>query len=463
MAHVNKCTEHKYFLDALNLFFETQWLYNTPVTDLLTKGLLDSFPREWSNNLETLENQELNDFVVKKTTNSQWPNELKVFVEKCKYIDRLPTMSTALFTKLPKQFQLGLNDKKQHEIVHMAHFVHMQCAPLKIKIIVDLGAGLGYICQLLHYLYGYQVLGLEKNQENVNNAKRRQAKMYPESLEHVKYSCCDLTCDSIETIETILYNEFQTNSDVCLIGLHACGDLSISASKIFRNMDAARIFVMISCCYHKLSLSNDVNTNASADRQYFNNFPLSACFKGVIDENNFDIGCFLRQPFLRLACQESAERWTNMSAESHNKHSFYVLARALLQLYATQNDFSLKKRTQKATRKSQCTNFETYIRDSLNRYTLQPREETNEEQQDVRFSAELHEKNMIELWEMHRDKLKMVEIYTALQLILQASAESLLLQDRLCWMREHGLEATIIPVTNRQLSPRSYAIVSWKN
>lgn len=69
MAHVDKCTEHKYFLDALNLFLETQWLYNAPVTDLLTKGLLDSFPREWSSKLETLENQELNDFVVKKTTN----------------------------------------------------------------------------------------------------------------------------------------------------------------------------------------------------------------------------------------------------------------------------------------------------------------------------------------------------------------------------------------------------------
>ncbi|XP_078038148.1 methyltransferase-like protein 25B isoform X1 [Augochlora pura] len=463
MAHVDKCTENKYFLDALNLFFETQWLHNTPVTDLLTKGLVDSFPKEWLNVLEMLENQELNDFVVEKKTNAHWPNELKAFVEKCKCTDRLPTSGIALLTKLPKEFQLGLNNKKQHEIVHMAHLVHMQCAPLKIKVIVDLGAGLGYVCQLLYRLYGYKVLGLEKNQETVNNAKRRQAKMYPESLEHVKYRCCDLTCNSIVTIETILKNEFQEDSNVCLIGLHACGDLSISASKIFRDMDTARIFIMISCCYHKLSMSEDTDTNTLAKKQYFNNFPLSTCFQSVIDDSNFDIGCFLRQPFLRLACQESAERWTNMTTESHNKHSFYVLARALLQLYAAQNRFSIKKRTQKGTRKSQCLNFETYVKDSLNRYTFQSQKETNLEEEDMQFSTEMHEKNIMKLWEMHCDKLKMVELYTALQLVLQASAESLLLQDRLCWMREQKLEATVISVTNKRLSPRSYAIVSWKN
>ncbi|KZC11559.1 PREDICTED: methyltransferase-like protein 25 [Dufourea novaeangliae] len=462
MAHVGECTEHKYFLDVLNLFFETQWLYNTPVTDLLTKGLLDLFPKEWLNVLQTLENQELNDFVVTKKTNSQWPKSLKAFLEKCRHTDRLPNLNTILLTKLPKKFQIGLNDKKQHEISQLANLVHMQCAPRNIKIIVDFGAGLGYVCQLLYHLYGYRVLGLEKNHANVNNARTRQSKLYPDSLTHVKYNCCDLTYNSVETIETILRDEFQENSDVCLIGLHACGDLSIHASKIFRDMQAARIFVMISCCYHKLSISKSIKINASTEKQYFNNFPLSNCFNSVIVHNNFDVGSFLRQPFLRLACQEPAERWNNMSIESHNKHSFYVLARALLQLYATQNGFSLTKRTQKGTRKSQCLNFETYIKDSLNRYILQPQEEKNIKEQGIQVNVDEHEKNIIKLWKIYCDKLKVVELYTALQLILQASAESLVLQDRLCWMHEEGFEATIIPVTNKQLSPRSHAIVCCK-
>lgn len=68
MACISECTENNYFLDALNLFLETQWLYNSPVTNLLTSGSLDLFPKEWLNALQTLENQELNDFVVQKLT-----------------------------------------------------------------------------------------------------------------------------------------------------------------------------------------------------------------------------------------------------------------------------------------------------------------------------------------------------------------------------------------------------------
>lgn len=81
---------------------------------------------------------------------------------------------------------------------------------------------------------------------------------------------------------------------------------------------------------------------------------------------------------------------------------------------------------------------------------------------DARFNFETHEKSMINLWENHCDKLKVVEIYTGLQMMLQAPAESLVLQDRLCWMNEQGLKARIIPVMHRRLSPRAYAIVSHK-
>lgn len=192
-------------------------------------------------------------------------------------------------------------------------------------------------------MYGYKVLGLEKSQENVNNARSRQIKMYSDSLPYVKYNCCDLTYNSVEIIETILNNEFQEKSDVCLIGLHACGDLSIHASKIFRDMKIARIFILIPCCYHKLSVSKSIrinrieSSNITYEKQYFNNFPLSNRFKTIINNTNFDIGTFLRQPFLRLACQEPVDRWYNMSIETHNKHSFYVLARAVLQLYATKS------------------------------------------------------------------------------------------------------------------------------
>jgi hypothetical protein len=59
--------ERNYFLEALRFFYETQWLHNTPVTEILTKASLDAIPKEWMEQLQDLENEELNNFVVEKT------------------------------------------------------------------------------------------------------------------------------------------------------------------------------------------------------------------------------------------------------------------------------------------------------------------------------------------------------------------------------------------------------------
>lgn len=72
------------------------------------------------------------------------------------------------------------------------------------------------------------------------------------------------------------------------------------------------------------------------------------------------------------------------------------------------------------------------------------------------------EKDITRVWEKQNKKLRAVEIYTGLQMMLQLPAESLVLQDRLCWLHEQGLEAVIVPVMNKRLSPRSHAIVSRK-
>ncbi|XP_012064152.1 PREDICTED: methyltransferase-like protein 25 [Atta cephalotes] len=445
--------EKKYFVEALRFFYETQWLHNIPVTEILTKTSLDAVPKEWLEQLQILENEELNNFVVEKIIKSDWPDSLKTYVAKCKKINRLPFVPALPSIELPQNFKIGLSEKKQHEIIHLAYLVDVQCKQHDIRTIIDLGAGLGYVCQMLHYLYGYQVLGLERDKKNISRAFTRQKKLYPDSLTKVKYMHCDVTCDSANIIESILQQEFLDITDVCLIGLHACGDLSTSASRIFCKMKSAKLFILISCCYHKLSISKSVQ-----EKQYFQNFPTSNCLRETIAAYNFDVGQFLRIPFLRLACQESADKWHGMSQEKHKEHSFYVLARAVLELYSQQNNYVLNKKVRKGTRKSQCSNFQTYVKDSLLRYDLV----SDTDKKDNVITHEEMEKGITRLWEEQSTKLKTVEIYTGLQMMLQLPAESFILQDRLCWLHEQDLEAVIVPVMNKCISPRSYAIVSNK-
>lgn len=103
-------------------------------------------------------------------------------------------------------------------------------------------------------------------------------------------------------------------------------------------------------------------------------------------------------------------------------------------------------------------NFQTYVKDSLLRYDFVP----NTDETDNIIARDEMEKGITRIWDEQNRNLKAVEIYTGLQMMLQLPAESLILQDRLCWLYEQGLEAVIVPVMNKCISPRSYAIVSYK-
>lgn len=58
--------EKKYFFEALSLFYETQWLNNIAVTEILTKASLDAIPKKWIEYLQILENDEFNDIIARR-------------------------------------------------------------------------------------------------------------------------------------------------------------------------------------------------------------------------------------------------------------------------------------------------------------------------------------------------------------------------------------------------------------
>ncbi|XP_043279557.1 methyltransferase-like protein 25 isoform X2 [Venturia canescens] len=443
--------DEEYFCQVLDLLHETQWLYKFPVTEILIRNTLENFPDGWMSALRNLNNEELNELVVNKRIEIDRPESLLSFVEKCRFLDKLPPVISDDVEILPKSFQTGMSKKKQHEIVCLANLVQSQCEKKGIKTIVDLGAGLGYVCQLLNFLHNYRVLGLESNEKNVEAAKRKQREYYPASIDRVDYVCAKIDSSSGMEIRNFLK---KSNGDVeeefCLIGLHACGDLGVDACDLFSKIPSAKILILLSCCYHKM----ENKPHECTDK--FRNFPISETLKNIFESSDRHYNEFLNRPFLRLACQEPAVRWNRMSHETHRQHAFHVLARAVLESFAHKNSIILKKRTRKATRNSQCIDFETYLQDAMLRYEFKCNDENS-----LTDTAEIRESILSE-WKKVLAKLDDIEIYTGLQLMLQSPAESLILRDRRCWLVEMSYDTEIIPVTSRSLSPRSHAIVSRK-
>lgn len=185
----------------------------------------------------------------------------------------------------------------------------------------------GYLDEQLFKTTGFNVLGLECSETNYVGAKKRQRKYHIESIERVKYMKHTIKPDSYRNIQDMMDDKFPTSNNFCIVGLHACADLTVDAIDIFLKMEHARAIVLMPCCYHRIKVENDKNGR-------FKNFPLSRTLKDISEKTGgFK---YLTVPFLRLATQPP-----NVENEKLEDLVFNLLARAVLQVYATKSKLLL--------------------------------------------------------------------------------------------------------------------------
>lgn len=114
----------------------------------------------------------------------------------------------------------------------------------------------------------------------------------------------------------------KSNYDACLLGLHACADLTIDAIKLFLNLERCKGLVIMPCCYHKMKMKE-------SGVEEFLNIPLSDSLRLAYEKCH--AGGFMRRPFLRLCCQRVT--WTE-NEQNTDVRAFHLLSRAVLQLFA---------------------------------------------------------------------------------------------------------------------------------
>lgn len=188
-------------------------------------------------------------------------------------------------------------------------------------ILVDLGCGLGYLSQMLNERYGYKVLGIESDGARVATASQRQLKLFPESVGQVHYVQHFVKSElSAAFIRAEVERLFSPEPDVhlALIGLHTCGDLTVSALQLYLNMTDVLTITIMPCCYHKMQFCEG--------GERFENIPLSTTMR---NSNNWDN--VLGRTFLRLASQQTSARWRDQTALAHAAHGRNMFRRAVVQ------------------------------------------------------------------------------------------------------------------------------------
>ncbi|KAK7243942.1 hypothetical protein RIF29_38756 [Crotalaria pallida] len=341
-------------------------LINAHVVNFFQDRLWENVDKEWMDCLrgESVQNLLL---IPSGVIQDHWPTSLKEFILKLRsmvFRQEQADIDMALpgqqMTSLNSVLAQGMNIKKKHEVEVLSAVVSTIADSVRAHAIVDVGAGQGYLAQVLSFQYQHSVIAIDacSHHGRVTGARAERIKKHytsqmlksglgMRSLNVPKtITCRVLSIDTLKTlIETSLpgddieesrlkvesqedheklnwHSDAEKKPSIVLAGLHACGDLSVTMLKTFLECKDVKAVVSIGCCYNLLSEASITDAGSECG------FPMSQAARST--------GLSLGKSARDLACQ-SAERWKSLDNDAgiHNfqLHDFRAAFQMVLYKY----------------------------------------------------------------------------------------------------------------------------------
>lgn len=427
------------YLDQLVYFLHSiKWIY----TSLNTKYIEADVIIENKKFIEKLNLIDLNDFPTLSSPQNNHPENLRKFIENVnRFRISFDTINTDCWKSTPVK---KISVKKQYEIENVSKVIDEICKG-KVAQLIDFGSGLGYLDLYLHDKYGYTILGLEGCDDRVEKAIKRQVEFHPKANGHVTYRQHFITEDSSEFI--LKQVGCDDKSPLAIFGLHGCGDLTVTAIKLFLKIDRVKNLIFMPCCYHKMTPTVPSGNN-------FNFFPLSQELASTLS----NYSSFLDRPFLRLAGQQSPAKWKEMSESEHWIHGKNMFERAMVEALVEDDHESMKRINNISFLENRVTMDDIVLKYKL----LDKSSGTSKEW------TESHHRRFKELREKYRDGEEMSEKLFCLQTTIQSTCENLVLMDRIRFIEEEAkrknlnFKISVKKLQNDKLSPRCLILIVEK-
>ncbi|BAT93286.1 hypothetical protein VIGAN_07222900 [Vigna angularis var. angularis] len=352
--------------DIIHFLAPYSSLINAHVVNFFKDRLWENVDAEW---IECLRREPVQNLLLipSGAVQDEWPTSLKEFILKLRsmvFCQDQADMNMALpglqMTSLNGVIAQGMNVKKKHEVEILSAVISTVANSVRADAIADVGAGQGYLAQVLGFQYQYPVIAIDacSHHGRVTDARAERIKKYYTS-QMIKsgsgirsfnvprtITCNVLSIDSLKTLVEISltgddleqsrlkaenqedlgklhwHNYANKKSSIVLAGLHACGDLSVTMLKTFLECKDVKAVVSLGCCYNLLSEERIEDGESQCG------FPMSHAVRST----SFSLGKSARD----LACQ-SAERWRSldMHAGIHNfeLHTFRAAFQMVLSKY----------------------------------------------------------------------------------------------------------------------------------
>uniref|UniRef100_A0A182PRN2 Methyltranfer_dom domain-containing protein n=1 Tax=Anopheles epiroticus TaxID=199890 RepID=A0A182PRN2_9DIPT len=355
-----------------------------------------------------------------------------------------------------------MNVKKCHEVEVAAAVVASLCngmatsqpnTKLEDILVIDAGDGKGYLSSRIALEHGIQVLGVDCNEENTSNAEKRLERLKNKipkavkksNLEEDEYFTTLVKEDKLDTQYRSATQLIDFNTDLielareyfpqgnhstfCLCGLHTCGNLGPNCLRLFHQNPTIKGICNVGCCYHLMQeqfvVDEFYNPTKVSDNPGFG-FPMS----NYLRARSFYLGRNARN----LAA-ESIERACANRENPSDKLGY----RALLQVVFLE----CGERKSHQVRRLKCSGFVDYVRKSVRRLALEER-------------VTITDASLLELEERFAVELEQLKVFYLIRQQLAPVVETLILLDRLLYLRECGYERSfLVKLFEPVVSPRS--------
>ncbi|XP_047116896.1 methyltransferase-like protein 25B isoform X1 [Schistocerca piceifrons] len=356
------------------------------------------------------------------------------------------TLGEHLISKVDKVLTRHVKPKKQYEINSMAKVTAQAAEHCDVKLIVDVGSGLGHLSRMLAYRYGLQVCCIEaqgnllEQARILDNDTEKYLSKYL-SAEEMKKLCrpvhINAVIDSQFTALSLMkelrnaYGIGENDLKFGIIGLHPCGDLAPILLKLFTGCPDAVFINVVGCCYMKIS------TNIEGTPKFMG-YPLST----FVSKRPHMLSFEARE----IACHAIETYRDRLHAGDYENLKIHCF-RALLEKILVKHWPHLRHSVVKSIKHYSGLNFRDYCEIATARLGVKiPSEDFFSEETCLSLSE----------WK------KVVTFYT-LRLMLAPLVETIILLDRLLFLQELEIGSALIPLFDPKISPRNHILIALKH
>ncbi|XP_028388682.1 methyltransferase-like protein 25 isoform X1 [Phyllostomus discolor] len=240
---------------------------------------------------------------------------------------------------------------------------------------------------------------------------------------------------SFITADSELHDIIKDLEDCLMVGLHTCGDLAPNTLRIFTSNSEIKGVCSVGCCYHLLS-------------EEFEN-PHKECTQ---EKWGFPMCHYLKEE--KWCCGRNARMSACLALErvavGQGLPTESLFYRAVLQ-DIIKDCYGITKCDQHVGKiYSKSLSFLDYVRKSLKKLGLD--------------ESKVPEKVITDYYEKYKPRMNELEAFNMLKVVLAPCIETLILLDRLCYLKEQEDTAwsALVKLFDPVKSPRCYAVIALK-